>query len=30
MISQWEVLNFHITGFIRRKKALEMGKFSVV
>ena len=30
MILRQEVLNFHISGFIRRKKALEMGKCSVV
>ena len=29
-ISRRQVLNFHITSFIRRKKALEMGKCSVV
>ena len=28
-ISRQEVLNFHISGFIRRKKALKMGKFSL-
>ena len=29
-ISRREVLNFHISGSIRRKKALETGKCSVV
>ena len=29
-ISRQEVLNFHISGFIRHKKALETGKCSVV
>ena len=30
MILQQEVLNFHITVFIRRTKVLETGKHSVV
>ena len=29
-ISRQEVLNFHISGFKRRKKALETGKCTVV
>ena len=28
--SRREVLNFHISGFVRRKEALETGKWSVV
>ena len=30
IISRQEVLNFHMSGFIRRKKAFETGKCSVV
>ena len=30
MISRWEVLNFHISGSTRRKRALETGKCCVV
>ena len=30
MISRREVLNFHISGSIRRKRALETGKRSLI
>ena len=29
-VSRRKMLNFHISGCIRRKKAIEMGKCSVV